>query len=132
MVRPPAALEGLREWLIPYTQHVIQRAMWDFTKGAQRGIEQMAQLIQDPDYYEKRKGRRKRGIESVKESQRRQESEQYMLTHHPTQEQLEQQIQRCEADIELWERLLRQAKAKMIDLQTRRDDDQIGQLEKLM
>jgi FMN phosphatase YigB (HAD superfamily) len=81
-----------------FTIRLIHSVANDFATGADRGIEQTAKLLVDPEYYETLKTRRQR---------ERERQEQYALTEH--QEQLERtlaptaiQIEQEEANLIRW------------------------------
>jgi hypothetical protein len=63
------------EWLTGYSNRLVDWIADNFTTGAQRGIEQTAHLLQNPDYYETLKRRRERGRERMKAEQESQERE---------------------------------------------------------
>lgn len=91
-------ISGLREWLLSFTESVIQDVRWAFAKGAERGIEQTAELLCDPDYYVTLKERRRRERERHDAYEKQQEEERLERKLAPTAEQIEHEM----ADLETW------------------------------
>lgn len=86
---------NFRPWLLRYTESVIKRVALHFSTAADRGIQQAAELLCDPDFYETRKKRRENQRRSWKEQQAKQEWDRIEATMCPTAEQIAQQIQSC-------------------------------------
>src|SRR5271157_5524519 len=81
-----------RKWLTRYTETVIKSVASHFGLAASRGIEQAAELLCDPDYYETRRQQRAKGRRDWQEQQARQEWERLERLNCPTAEQIEEQI----------------------------------------
>lgn len=88
----------LRPWLMKFTESVIRDVAMSFATGAQRGIDQTASLLCDPDYYATRKERRKRERERNDAYQKEQDQSRLERQLAPTAEQIEQEM----ADLEQW------------------------------
>ncbi len=95
---PPRYLrtERVRAWLLKYTEDIIGHVAQSFAVGAQRGIEQTAKLLCDPDYYRTLKERRLRDSQRQKEYEAEQEAERLERELAPTGEQIEREISNLE------------------------------------
>lgn len=65
------ARETFRLWLIDYSDGLVRWMAFNFGTGAQRGIEQTAHLLSDPDYYDTLKNRRIREAQREKEREKK-------------------------------------------------------------
>lgn len=83
---------NFRVWLVRYTERVIKSTASAFGVAAQRGIEQAAELLCDPKFYETKSKRRAETIKRMKEQRAQQEWERIERTLAPTAEQIEDQI----------------------------------------
>lgn len=81
-----------RVWLLRYTEACIKSVASHFGIAAQRGIEQAAELLCDPDFYETRRQRRTERNKKMKEERAKQEWERIERTLAPTVEQIEESI----------------------------------------
>lgn len=81
-----------RAWLVRYTEATIRRVARSFIVGAERGIEQAAELMCDPDFYETKKKRRAENVKQNKERRAKEDWERIERTLTPTAEQIEDQI----------------------------------------
>jgi hypothetical protein len=81
-----------RVWLVRYTETVIKSVASHFGIAAQRGIEQAADLLCDPGFYETRRKRRSEWNRKMKEDMAKQEWERAERQLCPTPEQIEDQI----------------------------------------
>lgn len=59
----------LRSWMTSVLSEFLSHTVWSMQKGADRGIEQVANLIRDPDYY--RTVQRRRGQDRERHKQQR-------------------------------------------------------------
>lgn len=89
-----------RPWLLRYTELVIKRVAYHFSTAADRGIQQAAELLCDPEFYETRKRRRLEQRRKWKEEEAKQEWERIERKHCPTAEQIDQQIKWATQQIE--------------------------------
>jgi hypothetical protein len=64
-----------RTWLRRQCAILIQQVRWDVVKGAERGIDQVLALVDDPDYYVTRQERRREGARRRRERDARQRQE---------------------------------------------------------
>jgi hypothetical protein len=85
-----------RPWLVQYTETVIKSVASHFGMAAQRGIEQAADLLCDPNFYEKRRQQRAASTQQMKEHRAKEEWERNERLLAPTAEQIENQIKSCE------------------------------------
>ena len=92
--------QDFRKWLTRYTETVIKSVASHFGVAAQRGIEQAAHLLCDPEFYETRRKQRATQRQQWKESQAKQEWERKERMHCPTAEQIAEQIKWSEHEIE--------------------------------
>lgn len=86
---------SFRPWLLRYTETVIKGVAYHFSTAADKGIQQAAELLCDPEYYETRKKRRAEQRRSWKEQEAKQNWERIERQHCPTAEQIAQQIASC-------------------------------------
>lgn len=103
----------LRKFLENYTDSLVRWVSHMFTVGAERGIEQTATLLCDPDYYLTLKERRKRDRERHEAYQKQQDIERLERQQCPTAEQVEKmrgdltdRIAGHEKQIERWKEQL--------------------------
>lgn len=71
------ATDRFRAWLSEYSVRLLHEIMWALKTGADRGIEQAAALLRDPDYYQNRKRRDK--LQRERRSEKRREEERQRL-----------------------------------------------------
>lgn len=109
---------GIRQRLISYTADVVRSVAYDFAKGAERGIEQAAKLLNDPDYYLTLKERRRRAQERHDAYQAQQDQERLERRLAPTAAQIEDEMAQVERyisdyerDLERWRDRLKTLKA---------------------
>src|SRR5208337_1522309 len=88
-----------RKWLTRYTETVIKQVAHHFGVAAQRGIEQTANLLCDPEFYETRRQRRVAWRREMSEQQAKQEWERLERQMCPTAEQIAVQIQWSEQQV---------------------------------
>lgn len=114
-VRLPVALRTpeLRDYLIHFTAGLIRQMAWYFSVGAQRGIEQTAKLIVDPEFYATVKERRRRERERQEAYQHQQEQERLERTQCPTAEQVEEMRHSLEQYIKGYENQIASWKARL-------------------
>jgi hypothetical protein len=82
----------LARWLLRYTERVVKKVARHFGLGAQNGIEQTANLLCDPDFYERRRETRRKLLKQFREEEARQEWERKQFESCPTAEQIEQHL----------------------------------------
>jgi hypothetical protein len=73
----------MRRSLLTFAEQITLDCMFAYQKGADKGIEQAAHLMNDPDYYETVKARRKRSAERQKEWDEQQRTERLERDHDP-------------------------------------------------
>lgn len=88
-----------RVWLLRYTETVIKGIASDFGIAASRGIEQAANLLCDPEFYETRRKRRAKRRRDMAESQAKQDWERIERDNCPTAEQIAEQVSWAERQI---------------------------------
>lgn len=81
-----------RIWMVKYTERVVRSVASAFGTGAQRGIEQAAELMCDPNFYETKRKRRAENTKRMKEDRAKQDWERVERTLTPTAEQIEDQV----------------------------------------
>lgn len=91
--------DSFRAWLLRYTETVIKGVAYHFSTAADKGIQQAADLLCDPEFYETRKKRRAEQKRSWKEQEAKQEWERIEKQHCPTAEQITQQIKSCTGQV---------------------------------
>jgi hypothetical protein len=91
---------GFESWLQRYTETVIHSVSHSFSVAAERGIQQAAELICDPEYYATKRQRRARERILWKEQQAKQEMERLECMSCPTAEQIAKQIMVCKQHAE--------------------------------
>lgn len=97
-------LPELEKWLYNLTRQIAHDLTWALKTGAERGIEQAANLALDPNYYEKKKQRFKRAREqaAVKSAaEKRERLERQVIG--PSETELRQKRMRLEYDV-AWHR----------------------------
>ena len=107
---------NLSAWLLRYTEHVIQRVQHSFARAAERGIEQAAALICDPDFYEHRKESRKKALKQWRDREQEQEQERLQRKHWPTAEQIAQDIAWCDRELVYYHKQIEKYQAKLKEL----------------
>jgi hypothetical protein len=90
---------AFRKWLTDYTERVIRRVASHFAVAASRGIEQAAELLCDPEFYETRRQKRTRQRLLWKEEQAKQEWERIERMNCPTAEQIAEQVRWAERQV---------------------------------
>lgn len=108
--------ESLETLLKRFGQILITRVSWDFAKGATRGIEQMANLIQDPDYYETKQKRRKGEKRRQAEYQSDREREHYRRRFEPTPQEVAHDIADSLRSIEYHSKAISAAQVRLAEL----------------
>ena len=88
--------ENFRPWLLKYTETVIRGVSHHFGVAATRGIEQAAELLCDPEFYQTRKQRRAKEKQRMEEYQAKQNWEWIERRLCPTAEQIAHDIKWCE------------------------------------
>ena len=88
-----------RAWLLRYTESVIKGVASHFGLAASRGIEQAAELLCDPEFYETRRERRAKQRQRFQEQQAKQEWDRIERLNCPTAEQIAQQIRWSEGQV---------------------------------
>lgn len=89
-----------RKWLTRYTEAVIKRVAHHFAVAAERGIEQAANLLCDPEFYETRRQRRAEWRRKMRENEAQAEWERLERLNCPTAEQIAEQIKWSERQVE--------------------------------
>jgi len=107
-----------RPWLLRYTETVIKSVASHFGMAASRGIEQTAELLCDPDYYETRRQRRAKDRQTRKEQQAKEEWERLERLNCPTAEQIAAQIKWLEREVEYHQVALARHEASLEKLRT--------------
>jgi hypothetical protein len=79
-------------WLVTYTETVIKNVAANFGMAAQRGIEQTAELLCDPSFYEKKRKDRAVWTKKMKEERAKDNWARNERSLAPTAEQIEDQI----------------------------------------
>jgi hypothetical protein len=102
-------LENFRLWMIRLVENVVFHVAMDFAGAAKAGIDQAATLMQDPDYYETVKKRRRRSKQRDEEYQREQKKEQLRRELLPTKEEIEIEKAQLQRDIERYKNELTRA-----------------------
>jgi hypothetical protein len=92
-----------KSWLLRYTETVIKSVASHFGIAAQRGIEQAADLLCDPEFYETRRQRRAKYLQEMREQKAKQEWERAELGNCPTEDQIKQQISWIQGQIKYHE-----------------------------
>jgi hypothetical protein len=92
-----------RGWLLRYTESVIRHVALHFATAAERGIEQAANLLCDPTFYETRKKRRQNWKKSMEEQQAKQQWEKMERQLCPTAEQIAHDTTWCEKQLKYHE-----------------------------
>lgn len=103
---PNLDAETIREWLTQYSEQMVRSVEWALKTGAERGIEQAAALIVNPDFYECRKRSRKvrsehRQVQKQQEAREKAERE----IAGPDEAKLVHRRLRLESDISLYRRI---------------------------
>ena len=91
---------NFRQWLLRYTETVIKSVAAHYGLAASRGIEQAAELLCDPDYYETRRQYRAKMRRDMKEQAAKQEWERLERKNCPTAEQIAEQVRWTENQID--------------------------------
>jgi hypothetical protein len=91
---------NFRAWLLRYTETVIKSVASHFGIAAQRGIEQAADLLCDPEFYETRKRRKDKLRSELRRQEAEQKFERFQRIHCPTQEQIDDSIRWAQRQIE--------------------------------
>jgi hypothetical protein len=118
LMRIPDELKhpGLEKWLIHYTETVVMNIASHFGLGAQRGIEQTAQLLCDPDFYEQRRRTRRKQMKEFRDEMARQEWEREQKRNCPTAEQITEQLRWCDSQLVYHETQARNYREKILAL----------------
>lgn len=95
----PYKQPDFRAWLMRYTESVIKGIASHFGVAASRGIEQAAELLCDPEFYETRRQRRAKERRNWQEQQAKQEWDRIEALNCPTAEQLARQIRNYEQQL---------------------------------
>jgi hypothetical protein len=91
--------DRLRPVIREAMRQMIHSACWDFGKAAERGIAQAANLICDPDYYERKKVGRKRSAINRAERDAQQRRERLIIeSTPPTDDEMARERNRLERD----------------------------------
>ncbi len=90
---------AFRKWLTGYTETVIRRVSCHFAVAASRGIEQAAELLCDPEFYETRRQRRAKRRRDWQEEQAKQERERIERLNCPTADQIAEQVRWAEGQV---------------------------------
>jgi len=106
----------LRAFLESYTKSVVRYLDDAFATGAQRGIEQTAKLLIDPEYYLTLKERRRKWREHTQARERQQEQERRERELCPTAEQIEDLRERLTENIADYERQIESWKERLLAL----------------
>lgn len=108
----------LREGLLTYTESVIRDAADAFAVGAERGIQQTAELLCDPAYYETLKERRKRQRELWAKEQEQQQRARDEERLAPTAAQIEEEETQLNREVEYAERTIKRSRERLQYLST--------------
>lgn len=98
--------EKFEAWLLRYTETVIKSVASHYGLAAQRGIEQAADLLCDPEYYAKRREHRAEARKQWREQQAKQEWERAERQLAPTAEQIEDSIKWNERQLAYYQGLV--------------------------
>lgn len=88
-----------RAWLVRYTETVIKSVAGHFGMAAQRGIEQVADLLCDPTFYETKRRRRAAQKKQMDEQRAKDEWERNERLLAPTADQIQDQIKWYERNL---------------------------------
>lgn len=88
-----------RKWLTRYTEAVIKKVAHHFGVAAERGIEQAAELLCDPEFYETRRQKRANWRRQMADQTAKQEWERMERQMCPTAEQIAEQIKWSEEQV---------------------------------
>lgn len=91
---------GFKSWLIRYTETVIRDVAYSFSTAAERGIQQAASLLCDPEYYATQRKRRMNERQRMQEEHAKQEWDRLERMNCPTAEQVGEQILFSERQVE--------------------------------
>lgn len=121
MMRMPDQFKhpDFRGWLVRYTETTIKTVASHFGVAAQRGIEQAAELLCDPEFYETRKKRRSENTKRMREERAKQDWERNERLLTPTAEQIEDQIKWAEREQSYHQSKLNEIEAKLQTLRTK-------------
>lgn len=107
---------NLAKWLLRFTEGVIRNVATAFATGAQKGIEQTAELLCDPDFYEHQREGRRKYLKQAREQQAHDEWERIQRKTCPTAQQLAEQIRWCDNQIVYHEQQMKKYREKLVEL----------------
>lgn len=90
---------NLGQWLKRCIEWTICDVARSFAVAAQRGIEQAAELIRDPDFEQHRRESRKKQLKRWREDEAKRDFERREAEAFPTAAQIEQTIRNCDNQI---------------------------------
>jgi hypothetical protein len=91
--------EKFHYWLLKYTETVIKGVAHHFGVAAERGIEQAAELLCDPEFYQTRRARRSKQRQQIQDQVDKQKWEAMERRLCPTAEQIQHDIKWCEGQL---------------------------------
>jgi hypothetical protein len=95
--------DKFRYWLLKYTETVIRGVASHFGTAAERGIEQAAELLCDPEFYQTRRQKRAKWRQQMEEQSAKQKWEAMERRLCPTADQIAHDIKWFEEQIEYHE-----------------------------
>jgi hypothetical protein len=109
----PMRTEEVQEFMRRLVRDAVRWMARDFVKGAERGIEQMAAMLEDPEYFVTLKERRRRVAESRAAYHEQQERERLERRLAPTALEIERERTSLERDIASTEKCLLQWRERL-------------------
>lgn len=114
--------ETFRAWLTHLSETLTFQLAMDFQSAAKRGIEEAANLVQDPDYYEtvkkRRRAAREQGERWRQEAQEREAMRERHRRGEYTQEERERMIAATKSSIDYHDKMLRAERDKLLSLES--------------
>lgn len=109
---------NFRKWLLEYTERVIRGVAHHFGTAAERGIEQAANLLCDPEFYVTKRQRRAKWLKAMKDDQAKQEFDRMERKLCPTAEQIAQDIKWAEQQLAYHEEAAEKSRAALVHLRS--------------
>lgn len=110
--------ENFRPWLLKYTEGVIRGVAHHFGVAATRGIEQAAELLCDPEFYQTRKQRRAKEKQRMEEYQAKQNWDQMERRLCPTADQVAHDIKWCEDQLAYHQNSAKNCESRLASLRS--------------
>lgn len=108
---------NFRKWCQSYTERVVREVAMSFATAAASGIQQAANLICNPDFYETRKRTNERQTKKWKEEHARQQWEHVQRRECPTAEQIAQEVKNLNGRITYCQGEIAEATKRLGELQ---------------